>query len=357
MPYSPTTPRAILPLILLSSILLALILNLAHHGAHSSAPILVNSHDTTPTTLIVEVLSKIAVPFGSNSTREVHFTSSYDSSTELKKRVLTWQEALDGGRDSLTLLDGARQQPSSWNRYEQLAVSFHLSSGSMENGWTVDDEIPEEDIGGVTDDYNEPEGPYDSLNISPAKAYEIRVDQDQEFNNCHRKDNDATRAFFSNIYNGPDSAIVAETNIGALQKLIKDGRDGPHPDGGDVNTRLPDLRRWSDITWLLWAHHATDARKGLLKYVFRHNVVTASTRDIMEQAAGVGRRRLDSDWPGIKLDRGGEKFQALLGTPHGKGVVFLIVDHADLATKNIESVTLFTTDEGEDYHLLFTLTG
>lgn len=106
-----------------------------------------------------------------------------------------------------------------------------------------------------------------------------------------------------------------------------------------------------------------------LKYIIRYSIVTYSTKRIMNKAAakssdsGVDLNGVQSavglgfiaPWPGIKGD---ERFRAILGTAHANGIVQLLVNHTDLLPrKDIESVTMFTTDEGNDYHLLFTLTG
>jgi len=84
---------------------------------------------------------------------------------------------------------------------------------------------------------------------------------------------------------------------------------------------------------------------------------------IMELAIGAGEDELNAPWPGHTFHLGTMFFVALLGTPHGRGVVYLLTQHASgLPGKNIESVTIFTTEstgftEAEAYHLLFTLTG
>ena len=70
-------------------------------------------------------------------------------------------------------------------------------------------------------------------------------------------------------------------------------------------------------------------------------------------------------WPGHTFLPGSLEFQALLGIPHGKGVVRLLTQHPDeLPGKEVESITIFTTTnhystEADDtsYDILFTLTG
>ena len=139
-----------------------------------------------------------------------------------------------------------------------------------------------------------------------------------------------------------------------------------------VVERLPLVTKWSQIVSIVWAERA-ETQVGSLKYVFKHDVVTAETKDIMKKAALLSDPEYagqDPDtypddsfsrqWPGLVFRNGSPGFQALLGTPHGKGVAWLLVDHPDeFPGKDIESITMFTTTGIEDineYSLLFTLT-
>ena len=71
---------------------------------------------------------------------------------------------------------------------------------------------------------------------------------------------------------------------------------------------------------------------------------------------------LHAPWPGHEFKLGSPAYVALLGTPHGRGVVYFLTQHASgLPGKDIESIMAFSTDDGivdaQSYHLLFTLTG
>lgn len=75
----------------------------------------------------------------------------------------------------------------------------------------------------------------------------------------------------------------------------------------------------------------------------------------MDRVARVGRDAFDKAWPGIITAKGTDSFRALLGTPHGKGVVGLIINHPNLfPNKDIERIAMFT-DEYGSHELLFTL--
>ena len=109
------------------------------------------------------------------------------------------------------------------------------------------------------------------------------------------------------------------------------------------------------------------------RYVFRHDINTPETREIMERALGAKAEELDADWPGHVFILPNNTYAALLGTPHGKGVVHLLMQHVSgLPGKDIESIIIFTTSDAFStpdaytapeaiawniYHLLFILTG
>lgn len=84
---------------------------------------------------------------------------------------------------------------------------------------------------------------------------------------------------------------------------------------------------------------------------------------IIELATGAGEDELNAPWPGHLFRLGNMFLVALLETPRGREVVYLLAQLASgLPGKDIESVAIFTTEstgstEVEAYHLLFTLTG
>ena len=121
---------------------------------------------------------------------------------------------------------------------------------------------------------------------------------------------------------------------------------------------LPDVTRWSDMTGIIW-NYISQPRAGELKYIFKHNIVTPLTKQIMALAVGAD---IDTEdlpvWPGKTFRLGDTAFTALLGTAHGKGVVRLLAQHPnEMPDKSIDSITVFSTPVSFDFQLLFTLTG
>ena len=76
----------------------------------------------------------------------------------------------------------------------------------------------------------------------------------------------------------------------------------------------------------------------------------------MDLVTGSEPGELNIEWPGRTFYYPNTYFIALMGTPHGRGIVYLLQQHASgLPGKDIESITVFSFDY--EYHLLFTLTG
>ena len=122
--------------------------------------------------------------------------------------------------------------------------------------------------------------------------------------------------------------------------------------------RLPQVRKWSDVVWIIWKDKAgPDASK--LKYIIRTNIATPETQSIIRQAVPTSVNPEDGKfvdpWPGRQFVPGATEFNALLGTPHGKGVVWLLTQRPrDVLDKTIESVTVFS-DPDSEYNMLWTL--
>ena len=182
-----------------------------------------------------------------------------------------------------------------------------------------------------------------------------------------------TLAVFREIYYVRSRTIIGDYNYGPLYMLNEKPRaDSDNAAGlGPAENRLPDIQRWSDITWAVWAEITRQAQvPNDLKYIFKHDIRTTSTQGIMDLAGLPDDEHDDlpddddidnsfeEEWPGIKFVPGEDEFQALLGTPHGRGIVWMLVDHPnELGGKTIESITMFTAGSDDNYNLLFTLTG
>ena len=207
------------------------------------------------------------------------------------------------------------------------------------------------DDDGTPDEYDDV---FDALKIPKWGANIDRsADQNVPFHNCKHSHNDPTDGEYYALLNPKGKTITSVSNFSPMYRLKQ--KLGSHLPA-DWTERLPDVYRWSDVIWILWKDVAKE-KAGDLKYIFKHNVITEQTRFIMEQTVGAPRDGLVAPWPGHEFRLGSNYFVALLGTLHGRGIVYLLIQHATgLAGKDLESITIFT-DSYEGYNLLFTLTG
>ncbi|KAL8737002.1 MAG: hypothetical protein Q9181_002113 [Wetmoreana brouardii] len=165
------------------------------------------------------------------------------------------------------------------------------------------------------------------------KEYIITAAQDKNFKNCYHENKDVS-----------------------LSQCQEQTRRSAPAGFGPICAEVTQILGCIMDHQIIWADQARKAgvQPGALKYIFKHQVTTEEIRSVMEAAAGKPDMALDAKWPGRRFLGGSEQFKALLGTPHGKGTVWLLIDHRnDMSNKGIEAVTMFTTNE--DYNLLFTL--
>jgi hypothetical protein len=104
---------------------------------------------------------------------------------------------------------------------------------------------------------------------------------------------------------------------------------------------LPDIKRWSDVTFLEWQTqtqaNGQDVKQ--LKYVVRYEIVNHDTSTIIEDAAGD--ELIHSPWPGLTEDMTDQRGRAILGTPNGQGIGYLLATHkaefGQLTVKNVRT--------------------
>ena len=115
---------------------------------------------------------------------------------------------------------------------------------------------------------------------------------------------------------------------------------------------LPDVKTWSDVTFVEWQSQAQASGQDIkgLKYVIRYHVVNTDTIQIIDRAAG---DESHIEWPGVTMPMSDEKGQAVLGTPNGAGIAYLLATHkAQLGQKTVESVLVWSQNIGAEiyYH-------
>ena len=114
---------------------------------------------------------------------------------------------------------------------------------------------------------------------------------------------------------------------------------------GQTSPRIVPLRQWSDVVFLEWqqlcvAPSSKGDIKGL-RYIFRLLISNPDSQALMSKALeNVGAKI--SQWPGQDFGRSTKAFKALLGSPNGSGVAWLLINHKEqLGKKTVWKITVF----------------
>ncbi|KAL7910289.1 hypothetical protein GGI35DRAFT_479151 [Trichoderma velutinum] len=155
-------------------------------------------------------------------------------------------------------------------------------------------------------------------------------------------------AYFMSSFFPEEGVIIADNNL-SVDGAIKDDeeQDIPQLNPETIKTHV---RRWSDAAWMQWTkaceirHTDTDN----VNYIFRATVQNVNSLTILLQAIrqkysptippiGVWNNRLTLDF-----NRNPDEFSAVLGSPNGSGVAFLLMTHKGaLGIKTVSRVDIF----------------
>ncbi|KAK2592781.1 hypothetical protein QQS21_009524 [Conoideocrella luteorostrata] len=155
--------------------------------------------------------------------------------------------------------------------------------------------------------------------------------------NCYKIDGTpryATKAVYSNVMNPKSGAIIADFNF------------SPSSQSPNLKPKeLPSLKNWSDIVYFQWANacRLTGVKKSSLKYIFRAHIVNQNTYDVVADAVELrGRKKIPSWKNRITIPMSTPEGKAILGTPHGAGAAYLLIQHKmQLGNKEITHVTVW----------------
>jgi hypothetical protein len=171
----------------------------------------------------------------------------------------------------------------------------------------------------------------------------------------------ATSAHFTNVIELSHGILIAGSNFGPAYTL-------PAQDLKDSEAH-PDLQHWSDIAYLQALHLSSPSNRvppgssrpapgaiKNLKYIVRHDIENPSTNAIIHVliqhyiTSPCSYNIFDTGcpycsqhiiWPGLTFELDTEEGLALLGTPNGRGVVWLLNQHAELMGKRVGKVSMW----------------
>jgi hypothetical protein len=172
----------------------------------------------------------------------------------------------------------------------------------------------------------------------------------------------ASNAYLCSVMNAKAGLFSAINNMSPAAKALLDN------EVSELGTPLPELRHWSDIAFLQWSSLLSAPRITPLRYILRANVQNADTLAVISHVLGydasvrryMPERAQRPRWPGKMFAVDSWDAQALLGTPNGSGVAWLVKQHGEeLGCGEVRWVNVFFTncEDWEKVNLLFGLGG
>ncbi|KAK4992137.1 hypothetical protein LTR50_001315 [Elasticomyces elasticus] len=172
---------------------------------------------------------------------------------------------------------------------------------------------------------------------SPDDLHGVRWLHDRQTRQQDGKTYFASQGEYHNYYDAVGGAIVAYEVY------------GPGSSGRTTaNGLYPDLRQWADVTWLEWQRQVQRAggrhRPSDLRWIFVSTIISQQTEQLIGRALGSDREL--KLWPGDVVDDVGSRdaFRALLGSPNGRGVGWLLAAHKgaqQLGCRVVKSIHVF----------------
>ncbi|KAH3998737.1 hypothetical protein HBI38_094300 [Parastagonospora nodorum] len=143
--------------------------------------------------------------------------------------------------------------------------------------------------------------------------------------------NDA--ASFQQICNPDQGVLIASVNTSASAIA----RSCPE-------LTIPSLHHWSDVAYMQWleACDQTASEPDSIRYVFRLRVMNPTTTAVVQRVMANRGHGTFTSYPGETFDIDSEEGKAILGTPNGVGVAWLLIQRKrELGHETIKDVTVF----------------
>ena len=162
--------------------------------------------------------------------------------------------------------------------------------------------------------------------------------------------NVSIKGYFEQVVNPTKGYIIANNN------RTPENAHCPH-------NWMPQLRKWSDVAYLQYQYCAQKPKVPLsnLKLVYRSTIINSRTRAIIFSILRARNADLTA-FPGITFKSDTLEGQALIGTPNGQGVAWLLIQHKrQLGHKVIDEISVYDENGGDpdppNPTLLFRLKG
>ena len=135
-----------------------------------------------------------------------------------------------------------------------------------------------------------------------------------------------TKAFSNGLYI-PNQHLIISLNSLSPANIISKRNLGITNE--DRNKQLPSLNKLSDILWLNWKTIAPNPKE--LRYIARNKIINKQSGSAMDylflRDSGKNSLKEDIPFPGLEYGGESEELKALLATPNGVAVAWMLIDH------------------------------
>ncbi|KAF2403549.1 hypothetical protein EJ06DRAFT_553829 [Trichodelitschia bisporula] len=151
-----------------------------------------------------------------------------------------------------------------------------------------------------------------------------------------------TGAYYGVILNWESGLIFAGASMSPIGRAVTD------PAAAVPLWQWPPIAHWSDVVWYMWDEMGQAFGGGninRLQWIIRDGIADDDTRRVIREIEAAHGRV--GTWENGKQTYmpGSSEGMALLGTPQGRGVALLLIDHKHLmGPKYVSSITIFSTD-------------
>ncbi|KAL8993954.1 MAG: hypothetical protein Q9169_005960 [Polycauliona sp. 2 TL-2023] len=268
-------------------------------------------------------VKSIALPFGRQGLTLNLSSSPLDSVLSKRappKEPLAWPTLVCTGGKFLEKIQAAFESSSPSGR--------EYTSADLDNGWTSVPLLP-----GVVPDTSLDK--YWSSVFTEAKDKQldiksINVKQDKKYTtNAGTEITNPTKAYSISL---SIPSLHFLNSLNSLSPVAVITRRTPSISKSDRDAQLPPLSRLSDILWLNWISTSPTPRS--LRYIGISKISNRQSGSAMDylfnrDAGGKNPQKEDIAWPGLEYSGDSDELKALLATPNGIAVAWMLIDHAE----------------------------
>ncbi|KAI4242214.1 MAG: hypothetical protein LQ352_007278 [Teloschistes flavicans] len=297
----------------------------------------------TGATLSTNGTRSLALPFG-----DQHYRPLAERQLGLQPTMNLYDLAVCNGSQMLNLLQHVNPN----------AMDFDVAA--IYNGWTVQD-VPYSDTGILGDRWDAAF----SLFLSGQKpgvarrvGRQVAQIQNKPFLNKFNQmvqETQPTSAFLNVFF--ANQPIIIAVNIRSPANAVKRAYPGISQD--EIQRRVPSLNRWSDVAWTVWMNGIGSDHPEWLRFIGFDRVRDAITLPVIQyiiarRTGGVSKGKA---FPGYTITSLDPEYRALLGTPLGKAVGWILVDRGQVLQLNARQgpFTITIWSQNLEYFMLFDL--